>query len=261
MKRIWTDEMIAYLRSIAKGNWTEEIRQMVNDKFGTNFSRGAIKAAMGNYGVTNGMLHQYKPQPWNRLTTPEQDKFILEHYKMTPNKELARLVNEEFGTNFTAEQMDAYKSRNHLDSGLTGYFPKGHTSWNKGKKMSPEVYAKAAPTMFKKGTVPPNWKPVGSERISKDGYVEIKVENHKPFVLKHRWIWEQHNGPIPKYNRVIFLNGDKTDCRIENLACVTRQEAIEMTRHKMFSKNPEATKTGVLVAKMISVANDLKKEN
>ena len=36
-----------------------------------------------------------------------------------------------------------------LPSFIASRFPKGHTAFNKGKKVSPETYAKMQPTMFK----------------------------------------------------------------------------------------------------------------
>lgn len=38
----------------------------------------------------------------------------------------------------------------------------------------------------------------------------------------HRQIWEQHRGPIPKGWLIYFLNGDKSDVRLENLAAIPR---------------------------------------
>ena len=56
---------------------------------------------------------------------------------------------------------------------IAARFQKGSVPLNKGKKVSPEVYSKIQPTMFKKGHSPVNHREVGSERINKDGYIEI----------------------------------------------------------------------------------------
>ncbi len=67
--------------------------------------------------------------------------------------------------------------------------------------MSEECIQKSIKTRFiKKGNIPKNVKPLFSERISKDGYIEIKVfENNHPksnYVLKHRWEWQNYNSQI-----------------------------------------------------------------
>ena len=35
-------------------------------------------------------------------------------------------------------------------------------------------------------------------------------------VHKHRWLWEQANGPVPKGHRLKCLDGDKTNCDPSN---------------------------------------------
>jgi hypothetical protein len=64
--------------------------------------------------------------------------------------------------------------------------------------------ANSAATQFKKGGVPPNAKFLGYERVSKDGYIEISINQKNPhtgyerrFVLKHKYLWETQNGPVP----------------------------------------------------------------
>jgi len=101
-------------------------------------------------------------------------------------------------------------------TGRTGHFDAGQTPANKGKKMP--YNPKSAATRFKKGQEPHNTKFLGHERLSKDGYVEISVEEtnphtgyHRRYVLKHRWLWEQANGPVPEGHRLKCLDGDKTN--------------------------------------------------
>lgn len=59
---------------------------------------------------------------------------------------------------------------------MNGQFEKGNIPWNKGRKMSPEVYSKVKNTMFKKGNFPPTTKYFGKPylhiRIRKNGYKE-----------------------------------------------------------------------------------------
>ena len=111
-------------------------------------------------------------------------------------------------------------------SSIASRFPKGHTPVNKGKKVSPETYAKCQPTMFKNGHTPVNHREVGSERINVYGYIEIKVAEPNRWRLKHRVIWEQVNGAIPKGFNVQFKNHNSQDCRIENLYLISKAEQM-----------------------------------
>lgn len=109
---------------------------------------------------------------------------------------------------------------------IAARFQKGSVPLNKGKKVSPEIYAKMQPTMFKKGQTPVNHREVGSERINVDGYIEIKVAEPNRWRLKHRVIWEQVNGAIPKGFNVQFKNHNRKDCRIENLYLISKAEQM-----------------------------------
>lgn len=112
------------------------------------------------------------------------------------------------------------------ENSIAHRFKKGLIPANKGKKMSPEQYAKCAPTMFKKGNVSKNKKKVWSERVNVDGYVEIKIADPDKWMLKHRWIWEQHNGKIPKGYNIQFKNGNTQDVRIENLYMISQADQL-----------------------------------
>lgn len=113
----------------------------------------------------------------------------------------------------------------------------GHTPPNKGKKMSPELYAKCAPTMFKKGQICKNHREVGSERVNVDGYVEIKVAEPNKWKLKHRVIWEQTNGAIPKGSNIQFKDGNPQNVSIDNLYIITRAEQLR-TKNSLMARYP-----------------------
>lgn len=192
--------------------------------------------------------------------TDEMRQFIQDNYKEIYAKELAERFNHEFGTDVTAAMMKSYKARYGLNSGLTGFFSKGQIPHNKGKKMSTEVYEKAKATMFKKGNVPVNYRPVGSERITKDGYIEIKVKDPRTWKLKHRIIWEEANGPVPKGSAIIMLDGDKTNCELSNLKLVKRSELLIINRYSLFQGDAELNDAAANLAKMIDAVNDKKKK-
>ena len=117
-------------------------------------------------------------------------------------------------------------------------FTKGHTPLNKGKKVSPEVYEKMSPTMFKKGHISENKREVGAERVNVYGYIEIKVAEPNVWRLKHRIVWEQHNGVIPAGYNVQFKNHNTQDCRIENLYLISKAEQMR-NENSLIAKYPK----------------------
>ena len=110
----------------------EEMAERIRKEFGIVIEYPAMKSFFSNHKI-HAAPRKGRKRPEKRITTPEMDAFILEHYKGTGHKAMADLVNERFGTSFTKEQIKAYYARNKLDSGLTGRFDKGHEPWTKGK--------------------------------------------------------------------------------------------------------------------------------
>lgn len=186
-------------------------------------------------------------------------QFILDNYKGRYNQELADLFNQKFNTNVTSRTIKSYKANNKLNSGLSGKFRKGQTPHNKGKKMPKEVYEKVKHTMFANVNVPPNHRPVGSERISKDGYIEVKVAEPNKWRLKQRVVYEEAKGKIPEGCTIIFLDGNKRNFDIDNLRCITRSELLYLNCNGLNNSN-EITETGILMARLDRAKNKKKQE-
>lgn len=128
-------------------------------------------------------------------------------------------------------------SSNHPNN-VASRFQAGHVPVNKGKKMSAELYAKCAPTMFRRGNVPVNHRPVGSERVNVEGYVEVKVSEPNKWRLKHRVVWEQANGPIPPGHNVQFRDGNRRNCGLSNLYLISRADQLR-NENSMEARYPE----------------------
>lgn len=177
-----------------------------------------------------------------RLILNDEDikKFIIENYKgVTPIK-MTELVNDKFNIKSSFGQMKYFYDKNHLNSGLTGKFCNGHVSWNKGKKIenwvfSEEAINKMKNTWFKNGHEPWTGFPIGTERV-KNGIIWIKVAK-KQWVRKHIYIWEKEFGKLKRNEMIIFKDGNKLNCVIENLMLIDRNENLKLNQNKWRFKN------------------------
>lgn len=264
----WPDEVVEWLHENVPGKTTREVTELINkqgfdDKYGMVFTESSIKGAKARYKIQSGTRCGTAKEAPTKLYPEEVRKFIRENYSGTGPKEMAQRLNAEFGTSYTHQQLKAYYKHYKINSGLDGYFPKGHEPANKGKKMSREQYEKCQATMFKKGQIPPNHMEVGECTHTTDGYLVRKVSEtgtqRERWGFVHRATWEKHNGPIPPGKMVSFLDGDKDNCDIENLVLIDNFENLEMNRSKLRFENPEHTKVGVTIAKVKIAARKRKR--
>lgn len=163
-------------------------------------------------------------------TYSKEDIEFIKAHAHKGRKWLAEAMNRPL-----ASVTAAMKNRG-IKTGNTGHFKKGQNPWNAGRtdiRMSPE-------TEFKKGQLPLNTLYDGAvtlrnDRCSKTGklrrYKYIRISKAK-WELYHRYLWMQHNGPIPKKHIVRFKNGDTLDCRIENLELVSMKENARRNRNR-----------------------------
>jgi hypothetical protein len=163
--------------------------------------------------------------------TEAEDNYIREHYLSIPTKRISKNLGRSessarqrmilLGLTIPKHISDGFKAQSH--------YKKGRTPENKGKKqsefMSAEAIARTAATRFSKGNEPHNTKHDGYERITKDGYVEIRITKGK-FKLKHRHEWEAVNGTIPKGHMLVCLTEDKTNTAPTNWQLISRVEGM-----------------------------------
>jgi hypothetical protein len=188
--------------------------------------------------------------------TPKQRQYLIDAFPNTDTKIIAeklKLTREQvynkaywLGLKKDKEYMEKLIAREAAKLRILGEncrFQKGHTPANKGQKMSTDLYEKVKPTMFKKGHTPHNAKYDGHERITKDGYIEIRIRLGK-YILKHRHLWEQHNGKIPKGMIIVFKDKNKLNCTIENLEIITKAENM---RRNTVHRYPEEIKNTIKI--------------
>lgn len=123
-----------------------------------------------------------------------------------------------------------------------GSFLPGKPAWNKGMKgISLGGEAGWFKPGHRAGRAEELYQPIGTERISRDGYRQRKVNDDMPLHKRWRGVhlieWEAVNGPLPEGRVITFRNGDKTDCRLENLVCIHRRELMQ--RNTVHNYPPE----------------------
>lgn len=180
--------------------------------------------------------------------TKKEQGFMEKYVPGHSHREIQEAFTQKFGWDISLMQVRGYIKNHHLSTGRTGRFGPGHVPPNKGKKgVCPKGSEK---TQFKKGHAPANHRPVGSERINRDGYVEVKVAEPDRWRLKHRAVWEAVHGEIPEGHAVIFKDNDKTNTDIGNLLLVSRGTLAVLNHTGLCNYTGEFKETAVRIAEL-----------
>lgn len=189
--------------------------------------------------------------------TKEEQEFMKQYVPGHSHREIQQAFCEQFGWNISINQVKTYIKNHKLNTGRTGRFEKGHVPANKGEKGVCAEGCKK--TWFKKGNIPVNHRSVGSERINKDGYIEIKVEEPNKWRLKHRVVWEMAHGEIPKDNVIIFKDNDKTNTDIDNLILTEKGVNATLNKTGLCKMSGEFKETAILIAQLNQSNNKARK--
>ena len=153
--------------------------------------------------------------------TPEEDAFILANLNFMTWEAIATELNKLYGRNRTKQSV-ILRNYNYL----------------KGSKKDFSV------------------APIGTESFDgRHWWVKVKNEPHthgrarheyrKNWAWKHQIVWEQAHGKLRDDQVIIFLDGNPSNCEIENLYAVTKKVLAMMCRYKWHFDNVEAKKTAI----------------
>lgn len=251
---VYTLEHIAFLSAHFKVMSCEDLTQTFNKEFGFNKSVATIKATLSNHKITSGRKTGHLKKGTPKIVNAEQKQWIIDNYPKMSAIDTTKELNRIFDKNLTLRQFKTFVKNHSIQSGRTGTFSKGYKSWNEGTKglMKPNK------TSFKKGNKPHNYSLIGTERITKDGYIEVKTAEPKTWTAKHHIIWEQHNGPLPKGAIIRFKDSDPTNLDPSNLIKMNRSEHHFLNKLNLKDCADEHKDTVILIARVQSKTAEVK---
>lgn len=177
----------------------------IEREFGWRPSKTAVYVRASKLGLRKERVcterrgdHAERVARWSKM--PEEDAWMDAHDHGQRTDALADEFEAEFGWRLTRGQVNSWRARH-------GRQPHGRRHWG-GRPR----------------------KPVGYERVGKDGYVMVKVADEADramskdnWRLKQVWVWEQEHGPLPEGHVVYFADGDNRNFDPDNLVAVPRR--------------------------------------
>ena len=239
------------------------------DAFEREFGWRMTRASLASWASGLGLRKATPRVDWEGH--PEYDEFLRGFVPGHQEREIAGAFEREFGIRLTRSQVKNAKTRVGVGSGTHGgRFEPGQEAWNRGRPqaewMSPDGVERTRATRFRPGQLPHNARdlPVGSERVTRDGYVEVKVaerpsgagranDNWRP---KAHLVWERANGRALRPDEiVVFADGDRGNLDPGNLVAMTRAEHAVIVRRGIAYADRGTCETAVRIARVKMAAS------
>lgn len=249
--------ILEHYQGIRHKELAAQLTELFGEKYGREFTAVQVNSYLKNRKLRNGLKNVYIEDYSRYIFSRDQAEYIKKHAAGNTTDELTRMLNQEFKTEYTVGQVRAYKKRKHIRSGIDTKFVKGCVSYNKGKHVK---YAGCEKGYFRKGNMPHNTLPVGTLVERQDGFLQRKIGEPNQWIMEHRRVWEEANGSIPKGYLVMFLDGNKKNCSIDNLRLITQAENARLNQWNLRSSDPEVTNVGISIVKLKSAINERKKK-
>jgi len=186
-----------------------------------------------------------------RLWSAADDAELRKLYPHQSTASLAPLLRRTINaTSGRAAILGIHKSAAHLASpeacrlrrgqgpdhpGFATQFKGGHAPQNKGLRRPGWFRGRMRETQYIRGTrngkAAQHWMPIGATRLI-EGYIYRKVSDVPNVAHTVNWkaesllVWTRAHGAIPPGHKLAFRNGDRADCRLENLELVTHTEMM-----------------------------------
>lgn len=200
-----------------------------------------------------------------RMWTDADREVLRRTYADYPTENIARSLGRSIGqVHQQAQALGLRKSVEFIASaarertmrpdhgGIAHRFQPGLEPANKGLRRPGWAPGEMARTQFKPGRAAcesANYVPIGSLRLTADGYLERKVTDDpsivpaRRWVAEHRLVWESIHGPVPSGQVVVFRRGQRTtdadQITADRLECLTR---ADLMRRNTIHRYPEPVK-------------------
>lgn len=233
----WTAAEDELLIQLYYNTNSEELTQHFNKVLGTNLASRTLMMRCNKLGLRK-----------RRRYTEEEIEWLRQNVMNYSWSNLTSAFNAHFGTNISVGSIDHICIRNGITHGR-----KGEHGFIEGKHNAFSVT-----------------HPIGTERTDSRGRVFIKVNDNVSkqgsaasgnWRQKSRVVWEYYHGKLSSNDLIIHLDGDKTNCNIDNLYKTTRQVNALLSTWDWNFPNKELTRTAIKCCElMVATSQPRRKE-
>lgn len=246
MAAIYSQEVHDFIRENVVGRPTKELVQMVNEKFGTDFTESKMGAYKRRHKLKSGYPKGIIKGTPSALFPQHIKDYILQYCREIDPDDMTEQLNAKFGTSYTQKQVRTYYKNHKLREPIC----------RKGVQVPG-----CEKTQFKKGHEPANKEEIGAIKLRKNGFLYEKCgAGNLDWKPHHQMVWEREYGKQPKGHTIIFKDGNHLNCDLSNLALISMAENLEMNRKGLRKNDAALTETGILIARITTTARKLEKK-
>lgn len=235
-------EEAEFLLTHFEGHSYQEIQEMFNEKFNQAFTLKNIRDFYNKHGYRKN----------NNIYTNEQKSWLKNNSHDTPWKEVAAKFYREFNVKLTSTQIRS----------VCRYYGIRNCRPRSGKAKN--IFALE---WLKENAEGRKWSEIVNlfnETFHTNKSIDqIKVLCFSNGIRNNRTakkIWEMHNSRLNSNESILMLDGNRDNISINNMIKITDREHNIIFRKNLRFNNPELTKTGVLIAKLLIKIIERKKE-
>lgn len=200
--------------------FTSELAKAYNDTHGTDYSYASIvRHCKHKLGLTK------ERKSYNE----KMENWLCEYYPKYGIAETTLKFNEKFNDNRSPDAIKTYCER-ALGLHVSPCVKSIHAFENRKKHRNGAH--EIGDVVNRKGTL---YRKIGIGGNKEDNYILLSDE-----VL----------GSPPIGNRVVYLDGDRTNCTKKNLMFASRSAMCLMSVYKLWSEHQEITRTGIMVCEL-----------
>lgn len=208
-KYVWSKSDIAFLR--------HNYKAMNSRQMGEILGIGITLVRMKRYELG---LYKMRLEYW----TPEQVKYLIEHYKFIGDKEFRDIFNRRWPKKKGWSHKHIEKKRKYL----------------KLKRTERQIFNIRIRNIDQGRLVNYNWVGKHLRRRVRIGTCLIRTQHgYKVKFIKvkggyarlSRFLWQKEHGPVPRGKMLILKDGNPNHVTLENILCVSRAQFAERMRN------------------------------
>lgn len=196
--------------------------------------------------------------------TPEQEEYLQKHAPVESRAQLAEGFNAAFGTAYAKTTITGWCNQRGLHNGNDGRFKDGHRSWQTGLSGDAyrEHYTEDSWAKSKSGLVFAEQRYQTGEVIMRHGLPAFYKGGDAGVPLDSRIeyastaVWEQANGKLPDYMKLVHLDGDVLNYQLDNLRAIPKSWLSDLRRTGGLTDNRKFNETRLAYCELRAALRD-----